>query len=140
MFSGKKALRIATGCTADTNAQHLYKERKILPLKEHLKLHATRYIHKCQHNTHPLHKLTQQIDPPRDMKRTIFQPNNTYTSLQLSNHRRHRRHNQATSQIHSHPHSQHLHINNKNTQQNHQPNNIRHQQGRTDSSQEKQEH
>jgi len=34
------ALRIATGCTADTNINHLHQETQVLPLKEHLFLHA----------------------------------------------------------------------------------------------------
>src|SRR6476469_4398157 len=35
------ALRIITGCTADTNIQHLHTETEILPLSIHLKLHAS---------------------------------------------------------------------------------------------------
>jgi hypothetical protein len=35
------ALRIATGCTRDTNKQHLHEETKVLPLKEHLRLHTS---------------------------------------------------------------------------------------------------
>ena len=33
------SFRILTGCTRDTNAQHIH-EKKVLPLKEHLKLHS----------------------------------------------------------------------------------------------------
>src|SRR5688572_1469045 len=35
------ALRVITGCTPDTNTQHLHKETKTLPLSNHLKLHAS---------------------------------------------------------------------------------------------------
>ena len=35
------ALRIATGCTSDTNIQHLHNETNIIPLNAHLKLHSS---------------------------------------------------------------------------------------------------
>ena len=35
------ALRIATGCTQDTNTQHLHDKTKLLPIDTHLKLHTT---------------------------------------------------------------------------------------------------
>ena len=47
------ALRIATGCTTDTNTQHLHNETHILPIKEHLQLHASQIRQKSQHPTHP---------------------------------------------------------------------------------------
>ena len=34
-------LQIATGCTRDTNTQHLYDEIKVLPIDIHLKIHAS---------------------------------------------------------------------------------------------------
>ena len=37
------ALRIATGCTSDTNIQHLHAETKVLPLLNHLNLHASNF-------------------------------------------------------------------------------------------------
>ena len=37
------SLRIATGCTADTNIQHLHAETKVLPLLHHLKLQASNF-------------------------------------------------------------------------------------------------
>ena len=49
------ALRIATGCTSDTNIQHLHNETNILPLSTHLKLHSSQLRQKSQHPTHPLH-------------------------------------------------------------------------------------
>ena len=52
------ALRIATGCTSDTNIQHLHNETNILPLNAHLKLHSSQLRQKSQHPTHPLHKFT----------------------------------------------------------------------------------
>ena len=66
------ALRITTGCTLDTNAQHLHRETKTLPLSNHLKLHASQLRQKCQDNKHPLHNLTRQALCPRRMKQTIF--------------------------------------------------------------------
>src|SRR6478609_5210346 len=54
------ALRITTGCTADTNIQHLHTETEILPLRNHVKLHASQLRQKAQLSTHPLHPLTKQ--------------------------------------------------------------------------------
>ena len=70
------ALRIATGCTQDKNTQHLHTETKTLPLKQHLKLHASQYRQKAQHSEHPSHQLTIQAANPRHMKQTTFQNNN----------------------------------------------------------------
>ena len=50
------ALRTATGCTQDTNIQHLHDETLILPIHEHLQLHASQCKHKSQHPSHPLHE------------------------------------------------------------------------------------
>ena len=52
------ALRIATGCTHDTNTQHLHDETNVLPIHQHLQLHASQIRQKAQHPTHPLHNLT----------------------------------------------------------------------------------
>ena len=51
-------LRTATGCTQDTNIQHLHDETLTLPIHEHLQLHASQYKQKTQHPPHPLHKHT----------------------------------------------------------------------------------
>ena len=37
------ALRSTTGCTQDTNIQHLHAETLILLIHEHLQLHASQY-------------------------------------------------------------------------------------------------
>src|SRR5688572_17189560 len=66
------ALRVVTGCTPDTNIQHLYKETKTLPLSNHLKLHASQLRQKSQLPTHPLHYLIKQSQCPRKKKETIF--------------------------------------------------------------------
>src|SRR6185436_17259905 len=52
------ALRIITGCTADTNTEHLHIETKTLPLSNHLKLHATQLRQKSQLPTHPLYTIS----------------------------------------------------------------------------------
>ena len=59
------ALRTATGCTQDTNIQHLYDETLTLPIHEHLQLHASQYKQKTQHPSHPLHKHTTYFNTPR---------------------------------------------------------------------------
>ena len=53
------ALRTSTGCTQDTNIQHLHDEILILPIHEHLQLHASQYP------SHPLHKHTTYVNTPR---------------------------------------------------------------------------
>ena len=73
------ALRIATGCTSDTNIQHLHNETNILPLNAHLKLHSSQLRQKSQHPTHPLHKFTVLTENERHKKKTIFDNNNNYT-------------------------------------------------------------
>ena len=73
------ALRIATGCTADTNAQHLHEESNILPLQQHLKLHASQLRQKAQLTEHTLHHMTTQTRSLRQQKPTTFD-NNQYTT------------------------------------------------------------
>ena len=66
------ALRTITGCTLDTNTQHLHSETKILPLQNHLKFHVSQLIQKASHSTHPLHPLTTQEAHPRYKKQSTF--------------------------------------------------------------------
>ena len=73
------ALRIATGCTSDTNIQHLHNETNILPLNAHLKLHSSQLRQKSQHPTHPLHKFTVLTENERHKKTNNFDNNNNYT-------------------------------------------------------------
>ena len=73
------ALRTITGCTIDTNTQHLHSETKILPLQNHLKLHASQLTQKASHPTHPLHPLTTQEAHPRYKKQSTFNNNINYT-------------------------------------------------------------
>ena len=65
------ALRTATGCTQDTNIQHLHDETLTLPIHEHLQLHASQYKQRTQHPSHPLHKHTTYFNTPR-LKKTLF--------------------------------------------------------------------
>ena len=69
------ALRIATGCTADTNINHLHQETTTLPLKEHCNLHASNLKQKAASSSHPLNKLMNQPPPHRQMKESLFQSN-----------------------------------------------------------------
>ena len=41
-----QAFKTATGCTQDTNIQHLLYETLILPIYEHMQLHASQFKHK----------------------------------------------------------------------------------------------
>src|SRR5207253_8017454 len=78
------ALRLITGCTADTNTQHLHKETKTLPLSNHSKLHASQLRQKALLPIHPLHNLSNQAKGPRKMKQTIFENWNGKT-INISN-------------------------------------------------------
>jgi len=62
------ALRTATGCTSDTNIQHLPTETKILPINDHLKLHASQLRQKAQLQSHPLNSLTK-MKPSKKLKK-----------------------------------------------------------------------
>ena len=72
------ALRTATGCTQDTNIQHLHDETLTLPIHEHLQLHASQDKQKTQHSSHPLHKHTTYFNTTR-LENTIFN-NGCYTT------------------------------------------------------------
>jgi len=72
------ALRTATGCTKDTNIQHLHEETKILPLKEHLQLHASQLRQKTMLPDHPLNSLHADKTKSRYRKQSIFY-NKNYT-------------------------------------------------------------
>jgi len=73
------ALRIITGCTADTNTQHLHEETKILSVEEHLTLLASQFKQKTYDPSHPLHPLLMQPPTPRPMKQNIFNQDCIYT-------------------------------------------------------------
>ena len=62
------ALRVATGCTANTNINHLHQETSTIPLKNHCQLHASNLKQKSASITHPLNKLTNQPPPERPRK------------------------------------------------------------------------
>ena len=77
------ALRTTTGCTQDTNIQHLHDETLTLPIHEHLQLHASQYKQKTQHPSHPLHKHTTYFNTPRLKKLFLITFPQTHTqSLQ----------------------------------------------------------
>ena len=59
------ALRTATGCTQDTNIQHMHDETLTLLIHENLHLHNSQYKQKTQHPSHPLHKHTIYFNTPR---------------------------------------------------------------------------
>ena len=70
-----KALRIATGCTRDTNTQHPHNETKVLLMDTYLKLRATQLKQLTKTQTCPLHDLNAYSDRPRNIKATIFHKN-----------------------------------------------------------------
>ena len=58
-------LRITTGCTRDTNTQHLLDKTKVLLMDAHLKFYAIQLKQLTQIQTHPLHDLNSHSDPLR---------------------------------------------------------------------------
>ena len=74
------ALRITTGCTQDTNTQDLHNETEVFPIDTHLKLHAAQLKQLTQTQTYPLHDLNTCLNPPRNIKATIFH-NNEHTNI-----------------------------------------------------------
>jgi endonuclease/exonuclease/phosphatase family metal-dependent hydrolase len=77
------ALRIATGCTKDTEIQHIHEETKVLPLKEHLKLHSSQLRQKSKNPNHPLFSLHKTNPKSRHIRETIF--DNKNFTLNLNN-------------------------------------------------------
>ena len=73
------ALRACTGCTHDTNIQHLHDETNILPIQKHLRLHASQVRQKAQYPSHPLYIYTTHNTSLRLMKPTTFN-NSRYTT------------------------------------------------------------
>ena len=69
------ALRTATGCSQDTNIQHLHDKTLILPIHEHLQLYVSQY--KQKHNIHHTHYTN--ILQHSKAKNTIFN-NGRYTT------------------------------------------------------------
>ena len=55
------ALRACTGCTHDTNIQHLHDETNILPIQKHLQLHASQVRQEAQYPSHPLYRITDTL-------------------------------------------------------------------------------
>ena len=66
------ALRACTGCTHDTNIQHLHDETNILPIQKHLQLHASQVRQKSQYSSHPQYRYTTHNTSQRLMKPTTF--------------------------------------------------------------------
>ena len=73
------ALRACTGCTHDTNIQHLHDETNILPIQKHLQLHASQVRQNAQYPSHPLYRYTTHNTSQRLMKPATFN-NSRYTT------------------------------------------------------------
>ena len=56
-------MRIATGCTRDTNTQRLHDKTSVLSMGTHLKLQATELKKMTQTQTYPLRYLNAHFDP-----------------------------------------------------------------------------
>ena len=74
------ALRACTGCTHDTNIQHLHDETNILPIQKHLQLHASQVRQKALYPSHPLHRYTTHNTSQCLKKLTTFNNSDRYTT------------------------------------------------------------
>ena len=73
------ALRIATGCTKTTPINHLHRETKVLPIKDHLNMRGTQYYAAAIANPqHPNHYMSEPYSAPRRVKRS---PHEHYQDL-----------------------------------------------------------
>ena len=101
------ALRTVTGCTQHINKHHLH-ESPILPIHEHLQLHASQYKQKTQHPSHPLHKHTPHFNTQR-LRNTIFN-NGRYATNVLTDppHSHYNRRKNNMRHIHTSMVSMHL--------------------------------
>ena len=100
------ALRTITGCPLDTNTQNLHSETKILPLQNHLKLHASQLTQKASHPTH------HTRSPPQIQKKIhIQQQHQLHPKHTLLLHPVHLSHtNKKQPENHTHKNSTRLHI------------------------------
>ena len=95
------ALRTATGCTQDTNIQHLHDETLTLPIHVRLQLHASQYKQKTQHQLHPLHKQTIYFNTPR-LKNPLFSTTAaTQQTFPKTPHSHYNRHKNNMRHIHT---------------------------------------
>ena len=78
-------LRTVTGCTRNTNIQHLHDEPLTLPLTEHFKPHASQIEQKAQHPCDPLQKLTKRNRTSRLMKQTSYTLHSIFEKLSINN-------------------------------------------------------
>ena len=72
---------IGLGRRTTTTTQHIHDETNVLPIHQHLKLHASQIKQKAQHPTYPLHKLTIHTHTPRLKKQTTFNNINYTTNI-----------------------------------------------------------
>ena len=91
------ALRTITGCTLDTNTQHLHSEIKILPLQNRLKLHASQLTQKASHHTRSSPQIPKTIHIQQQHqlqpKHTLLYPDH----LSHTNKKQHENHTHKNS-------------------------------------------
>ena len=76
---------LLTGCTRDTNTQHLYNQTKVLLMDIHLKLHTNQLKQPTQTQTYPSHDLNTYSNPSRNIKARIFY-NHEHTNIIILKH------------------------------------------------------
>ena len=78
--------RIATGHTADTNNKTVNHEAKLLPIDSHTKIQSSNTKYIATTPEHPLNHLLHNPQPPRLMKKTIFNTTDNLISLHTAHH------------------------------------------------------
>ena len=64
-----QALRVATGCLAMTSIDHLHRETKVLPLKEHGEMLTKQFLLSCQLPGHPGNRVINTPAPNRPKRK-----------------------------------------------------------------------
>ena len=72
------ALRTATGCTQDTNIQHLHDETLILPIHEHLQLLVSQYKQKIQPSLTQTYNILQHSKAKKTLSLTTSDTQQTF--------------------------------------------------------------
>ena len=76
-----QALRIATGCLAMSAIDHIHRETKVLPFKQHCEMVTKQYVASCHLAGHPGNKHLDNPPPARKMKNTLLTHENKVRKL-----------------------------------------------------------
>lgn len=77
------ALQIATGNHKMASLEHIHRETKVLPLKDHGQLLSKQFLATCHNPIHPCHEYLNQPSYKRNMKKTILQHKEEVSQLMV---------------------------------------------------------